>query len=130
MEKTEMLSKSIAKEAAKILLKNKGIEVRMFDVTESSSITDYYVNATGRSSLQVGALADYVDEGLSKLGVTPLRIEGKRGNNWILVDFGDCIVNIFDKESRSFYSFDRHLANDKEIDLSYIKEELDKELGI
>ena len=130
MNKSNLTSKQIAETAVKILLSKKGIEVRMFDVSESSSITDYYVNATGRSSLQVSALADYVDEGLSELGATPLRIEGRRGNNWILVDFGDCIVNIFDKESRSFYSFDRHLGNDTEIDISYIEAEVDKELEI
>ena len=128
--KENMSSWEIARNAVKILLEKKGLEVRMFDVTESSSITDYFVNATGRSSLQVGALADYVADGLSELGVSALRIEGRRTNSWVLVDFGDCIVNIFDKESRSFYSFDRHLVNDKEIDISDIVTEVDKSLEI
>lgn len=127
---SNLTSREIAENAVKILLKNKGIDIRMFNVAERSSVTDYYVNATGRSSLQVGALADYVDEGLSDLGVKALRIEGRRGEAWILVDFGDCIVNIFDKEQRSFYSFDRHLGEECEVDITPLIEEVDKELEI
>ena len=91
----------LAREAVKILLEKKGIAVALFDVREKSSVTDYYINVTGRSSSQVAALADDVDVKLSELGRSPLRTEGKRGNGWILVDFGDVIINVFDRASRA-----------------------------
>ena len=102
----------------------------MFNPGEKSSVTDYYVNATGRSSMQVGALADYVTEITEKCGRSPLRIEGRAGNSWILVDYGDVIVNVFDKQSRDFYSFDRHLPAETELDISDIIAEVDKKFDI
>ena len=120
----------IAREAVKVLLEKKALDVRMFNVEGKTSVTDFYVNATGRSSMQVAALADYVDELLSEKGCSPQRIEGRAGRAWILVDYGDVIVNIFDKQSREFYSFDRHLPEECEIDISDIVAEVDKKFEL
>ncbi len=116
----------LANEAVKVLLEKKAKDVRLFDVTGKTSVTDFYVNATGRSSMQVAALADYVSDLLGERGRDPLRTEGRAGNAWILVDYGDVIVNIFDKASREFYSFDRHLPEDSELDITALIEEVDK----
>ena len=133
-KKTEELklasSDKVAREATRILLEKKALDVRMFNVTDKTSVTDFYVNATGRSSTQVAALADYVDELIGEKGLNPLRIEGRAGNAWILVDYGDVIVNIFDRQSREFYSFDRHLPADCEIDISDIVAEIDKKFEL
>ena len=123
-------SQVLANEAVKVLLEKKALDVRLFDVTGKTSVTDFYVNATGRSSMQVSALADYVDELLSERGREPLRIEGRAGNAWILVDYGDVIVNIFDKQSREFYSFDRHLPEESELSISDLAAEVDKKFEI
>lgn len=120
----------LAAEAVKVLLEKKALDVRLFDVTGKTSVTDFYVNATGRSSMQVSALADYVDELLSERGREPLRIEGRAGNAWILVDYGDVIVNIFDKQSREFYNFDRHLPEGAEVDISELVAEVDKKFEL
>ena len=123
-------SGTVAREAVKILIEKKALNVSLFDVREKSSITDYYVNATGRSASNVAALADEVDEKLSERGVTPLRMEGKRGNGWILVDFGDVIVNIFDKSAREFYSLDRHFPEEGQVDISDLVAEVDAKFDI
>ena len=120
----------LSRTAARILIEKKGLDVRMFYLGEKSSVTDYYINATGRSSMQVSALSDYVTEEIGELGVKPLRVEGRSGNSWILVDYGDVIVNIFDKQSRDFYNFDRHLPADSQIDISDIVAEVDKKYDI
>ena len=120
----------VARKAAMILIEKKAINVTMFDVKDTSSVNDYYVNATGRSSTNVSALADEVDMILSKEGVPPLRVEGRRGQSWILVDFGDVIVNVFDRASRDFYNFDRHLPEGAEVDISDIVAEVDKKFDI
>lgn len=123
-------SGTLAREAVKILIEKKGIDVKLFDVREKSSVTDYYVNVTGRSSSNVASLADDVDVLLSERGRTPLRTEGRRGNAWILVDFGDVIVNVFDRVSRDFYSLDRHLPEGSEIDISDLVAEVDAKFDI
>ena len=120
----------LAREAVKILIERKGIDVKLFDVREKSSVTDYYVNVTGRSSTNVAALADEVDAKLSERGRSSLRTEGKRGNGWILVDFGDVIVNVFDRASRDFYNLDRHFSEDSQIDISDLVAEVDAKLDI
>lgn len=120
----------LAREAVKILIERKGLDVKLFDVREKSSVTDYYVNVTGRSSTNVAALADEVDVKLSERGRTPLRTEGRRGNNWILVDFGDVIVNVFDRASREFYNLDKHFPEESLLDISDLVAEVDAKLEI
>ena len=134
MENTKDLlncdSHTLAREAVKILIEKKGIDVKLFDVRESSSVTDFYVNVTGRSSSQVSSLSDDVDVLLAQRGRAPLRTEGRRGNSWILVDFGDVIVNVFDRASRDFYSLDRHLPENSQLDISDLVAEVDAKFDI
>ena len=134
MENTKDLlgcdSGTLAREAVKILIEKKALNVALFDVRESSSITDYYVNVTGRSSSQVSSLADEVDGKLAERGRAALRTEGRRGNSWILVDFGDVIINVFDRESRDFYNLDRHLPEGSQLDISDLVAEVDAKLDI
>ena len=120
----------LANEAVKILIEKKALDIKLFDVKNGTGITDFYINATGRSLTHVAALADEMRELLSNRGRSELRIEGKRGNGWILVDYGDVIINIFDKESRTFYNFDRLLPADGEKDISPLVAEVDEKLNI
>ena len=123
-------SLTLASEAVKILLEKKGLDVRMYDVRESSAITDFYVNATGRSSTQVGALADDVAEQISERGMEPLHVEGRRANEWLLIDYGNVIVNVFDKPSRDFYDFDRHLPEGSRMDITDLIAEVDAKFDL
>ena len=123
-------SGALARESVKFLLEKKAIDVRLFDVREKTSVTDYYVNATGRSSTQVAALADDVADAMDKRGRRPLRVEGRSGNSWLLVDFGDVIVNVFDRPSREFYNLDKHLPEDSAVDIGDLVAEVDKKFEI
>lgn len=121
---------TLSREVVKLLLEKKALDVKLFGVKDVTSITDYYVNATGRSSTQVAALADDVADIIGDRGRNALRVEGRAGNAWILVDFGDVIVNVFDRPSREFYSFDRHLPAECEIDISDLVAKVDKKFEI
>ena len=123
-------SRALAEKIVSVLLEKGGLDVRMYYVRESSSITDYYVNVTGRSTTQVSSLADELVYKISLSGRDARKIEGKRGNSWLLVDYGDVIVNVFDRESRDFYNLDRLMPEDSEIDISDIVAEVDKKLDI
>lgn len=107
----------LAKEAVKILIEKKGLDVRLYNVSGVNSITDFYINVTGRSLTHVSSLCDDLVELLGVRGRDALRVEGKRGISWILVDYGDVIVNIFDKSAREFYDFDRHLPEGSLVDI-------------
>ena len=123
-------SATLAEAAAAVLIEKKALDVRLYEVGEDNPITDYYVNVTGRSLTQVAALADEVAYKLSEQGRDVVRIEGKRGNAWILVDYGDVIVNVFDKESREFYNLDRLMPTGAEKDISPIVAKVDAKLKI
>ena len=123
-------SVTVAKAAVAVLIEKKALDVRLYEVGEENPLTDYYVNVTGRSATQVASLADELAYKLSLCGKDAARIEGKRGNSWILVDYGDVIVNVFDKESREFYNLDRLMPENSEIDISDIVAEVDKKFDI
>ena len=120
----------LSHEIVKILIEKKAIDVKLFDVKEGTGVTDFYINATGRSNTHVASLADDICELIAQRGRNELRVEGKRGNGWILVDYGDVIVNVFDKESRTFYNFDRLLPAEGEQDISNLIAEVDAKLDI
>ena len=120
----------LSHEIVKILIEKKAIDVKLFDVKEGTGVTDFYINATGRSNTHVASLADDICELIAVRGRNELRVEGKRGNGWILVDYGDVIVNVFDKESRNFYNFDRLLPVEGEQDISNLIAEVDAKLDI
>ncbi len=118
-----------AKEAVKLLIERKALDIKMYDVSEKSPMTDYYINATGRASTHVMSLADEVDDKLCRLGKSLLHMEGKSGGAWLLCDFGDIIVNIFDKPSREFYDLDRLFSPDSLVDIQDCYDEIDKKYG-
>ena len=128
-EKTNELyradGKTLAQAAVKLLVEKLAEDVAMFDVAEHTSITEFYVNATGRSLSHVAALADELVDNFEMRGMTADRVEGKKGNTWILVDFGSLIVNVFDSEGRSFYNFDRLLPAESKVNIDSLVEEVD-----
>ncbi len=119
-------SEYLAKEACKILLEKKGISVKLYDVREAESITDFYIVVTGRSLTHVASLSDDLSTLLDERGRACERTEGKRGNSWILVDYLDVIVHIFDREAREFYNFERLLPADSLVDITELIAEVDK----
>ena len=123
-------SQCTARAAVAILIEKKAKDVRLYNVGEANPITDFYINATGRSLNQVASLADEVRDKLFELGIDAVRTEGRRGDSWILVDYGDVIINVFDKESRDFYNLDRLIPAECSVDISDIIDEVDKKFEI
>lgn len=121
---------TLAEAAVKLLHEKLAENVTMFDVAEHTSITEFYVNATGRSLSHVAALADELVDNFELRGMTANRVEGKKGNTWILVDFGSLIVNIFDSEGRSFYNFDRLLPAESKVNIDSLIKEVDEKFKL
>lgn len=100
-------TKEIAKIAVAALEDKKAEDIHIIDISEISSIGDYFIIANGNNRSQIQALADNVEEQLSKEGLHPKQIEGYNKANWILLDYRDVIIHIFDKESRTYYDIER-----------------------
>ncbi len=102
-----MESKEIAQAIADLLNSKKAKDIVMIDIAEKSSFADYFVNATGGSARQLGALADDVEDKLYELGLEPRSKDGRPDTGWILVDGGDIIVNLFTAETRDKYTLEK-----------------------
>lgn len=91
----------------KALDDNKAEDVLDIDLTQKSSIADFMMIASGRSSRHVGAIADKIVEELEKAGERHLRVEGQPACDWVLIDAGDVIVHVFRPEVREFYKLEK-----------------------
>ena len=86
---------------------DKAEDIISIDLAGKSSIADYMVIATGRSNRQLSAMAQHLDEKLTKIGVKKVSIEGLTQGEWVLLDGGDVIVHLFKPEVRSFYNLEK-----------------------
>lgn len=102
--------------ACKALDDKKGLDIKIIDIHDVSVIADYFVIASGTNQNQVQAMADNVEETLGKAGYEPKQIEGSRNSSWILMDYGDLIVHVFDEENRLFYDLERIWRDGKVLD--------------
>lgn len=100
-------AKKMAKIAYDALDEKKGEEIRIIDISGVSVLADYFIIANGANDSQVRALVDNVEEKLHKTGCSLKQREGQGSGGWVLLDFGDVIVHIFDKENRLFYDLER-----------------------
>lgn len=85
----------------------KGINVKVLNIEGLSPIADYFVLASGTNPNQLHAMADEVTEKLAKEGSHPKQTEGYQTGNWILIDYGDFIIHLFQEEAREFYNLER-----------------------
>jgi len=99
--------KEIAIFSAKMLDEKKAQDVMVIDIGEQSSFADYFVLATGSTERQISALRDDIESKLAKEGLLVKSIEGKQTSGWILMDYGDVIVNILTPEMRERYSIEK-----------------------
>ena len=93
-------------------------EIVALDVRQAVSFADVFVVATGRSDRQVRAIGAGIAEALAKLGEKPLGVEGEEEGRWLLMDFGDVIVHVFQPEVRRHYDLERLWSEAAVLDLA------------
>lgn len=103
--------------AIEALEDKKAEEIRVIDISEVSVIADYFIIAEGGSRSQIQALCNNVLEKLGRAGFPEKQTEGYNTANWILIDFGDVIVHIFDKENRLLYDLERIWRDGRLVDI-------------
>ena len=108
-------SKELAKLVYEALEEKKAQDIKIINIEGVSVLADYFIIASGTNHNQVQSMADSVEETLGKAGHPAKQTEGYRSANWILLDYGDIIVHLFDTENRLFYDLERIWRDGKEI---------------
>lgn len=95
----------------------KAIEPVVLDLREIASFTDYFVIVSGANERQVQAISDEIYETLKKAGEPAVRVEGYKTAEWILLDYGDFVVHVFEQKARKFYDLERLWRESKRVEL-------------
>ena len=114
MDRTELMKNIVA-----TLDSKKATNIKSLEITELTSVADYFVIATGTSGTHIRALSDEVQDTLTKQGVEPRNVEGK-STGWILLDYGTVVVHLFTPDQRETYSLEHLWGDAKEYDISSI----------
>ncbi len=116
-------SKEMARIACKALADKKASDTKVINIAEVSVLADYFIISSGTNRNRVQAMADNVEELLGKAGYQPRQVEGYQTANWILLDYGDLVIHIFDEENRLFYDLERIWRDGKSISLEELEVE-------
>ena len=96
-----------AKRCAEAAENKKAFEILILDLRILSSVCDYFVICTGSNTTQVGAIADGIDRELAEAGIHPSHVEGATEARWVLMDYGDVVVHLFEEQTRAYYSLEK-----------------------
>jgi ribosome-associated protein len=96
-----------AQAAARAALDHKALDLIVLDVQDLSSVADYFLLCSGRSTTHLDTIADAIRAALKATGVRPLHAEGTARSGWLLLDYGDVLVHVFLEETRAYYSLER-----------------------
>lgn len=110
----------IARAAAHAIEGKSGEDVRLLDLANLLVVTDIFLLATGTSKRHVLGLVDEVVDALKALDRRPIRREGADHGKWVLLDYGDVIIHVFDRETREYYDLERLWADAPRIEFSSI----------
>lgn len=104
-----MISKSekLAKRSTQLALSKKAEDIVLMDVRDLTSITDFFIICSGNSDTQIKAIADAIIEGLKNENVKIWHMEGYSSLKWVLLDYVDFVIHVFQKETRNFYGLER-----------------------
>ena len=113
----------LAEAIVAILDEKQARRIKLLEVENQTSLTNYFVICEGRSSTHINALGDELTDRLEKLGVPPLHTEGYDTGNWVALDYASVIVHVFTPNEREFYNLDSMWSDATEVDLTTILDE-------
>ena len=113
-----MTSLEQARKIVQVMDSKKAKDIRLIKIEGISSLGDYFVGASASNTTQVKAIADEVEDEMTKLGLEPNRVEGRQSAQWILMDYYDVMVHVFLDEARSFYNLERLWSDAPQLDIS------------
>ncbi|HHM24203.1 MAG TPA: ribosome silencing factor [Bacteroidetes bacterium] len=99
-------SRRLARQLAKYTLEKKAYDVMILDLRKLTDVTDFFVLCSADSDTQVKAIVDHIDEKMRRRKLRPWHVEGYENLRWVLLDFVDVVVHVFQRETREFYSLE------------------------
>lgn len=118
-----MTQNQILEKIIKTLDVKKAQDIKVIKISNLTILADYFVIANGNSTTQTKSLADEVEFRLSQDGIKPTRTEGYSTAEWIILDYSDIIVHVFNKETRGYYQLERLWADGVQVDISNLIQE-------
>lgn len=100
------------------LSEKQGKDITVIDISGISTLADYFIITHGSNTPHVESLVDCVQETMEKAGASCRSLEGLRGGKWVLLDYGDIVVNVFSREDRLWYDLERIWRDGKLVDMS------------
>lgn len=97
----------LARRTAELALEKKSTDIKIFDVSRLTSIADFFVICTGSADSHVRAISEHIVDELKKENIRPWHIEGRERYQWVLIDFVDVVVHVFQPETRDYYGLER-----------------------
>lgn len=126
LEHSLKLAKSIVKAAAE----NRGQNIVVLDLTDHTSLFDFFIIASGSSRRQLSAMATEIDRVMkSEFGERKLSVSGYEESRWIVLDFGSVVVHLFDEETRQFYDLESLWGDGKPVDIADIVEQASAQMA-
>lgn len=110
-------AKEVAAIAAKALDSKKGIDLRLIEISDISTLADYFLICTASSNTHVRTLCDAVEEAMDEAGEPMVGREGHCGGTWVVLDFGCVVVHVFTEETRAFYDLERLWQDGKQVSM-------------
>lgn len=93
----------------------KAMDLNVLELASVTDFTDFFMVCSARNARQVQAIADAIADALRKTGVKPLHVEGQSNAHWVLLDYGDFVIHVFDVETREYYGLERLWADAPDI---------------
>lgn len=118
-----MKTEDLIRKAVEIALDKKGTDLRVLDVAKGLSITDWFVLVSADSRRQAQAIASAIDIEMKHAGVPKAKIEGHADGWWILLDFDEVVIHVFQSEARAFYDLEQLWADAQDRTKSYLPED-------
>ena len=113
-----MTQEEMLRSMVKILDDKKAEDIKVIGIKDLTIIADYFIIANGMSSTHTRSVADELEFKLKEMGEEPRQIQGNNGSNWIILDYSDIVVHIFNKEMREFYNLERLWNDGQQEDIS------------
>ena len=113
-----MTTDELVKAVYNALAEKQGRDITLIDIHEISTLADYFIITHGNNTPHVESLVECVQETMDKAGVSCRSLEGMRGGRWVLLDYGDIVVNVFSKEDRMFYDLERIWRDGKLVNMN------------
>ena len=110
-----------AKQVAELMLEKKALNVKIIDVRKITTLTDFFIICTSESQPQTRAIADHIQQSMKKKDIYVWHVEGYEYLDWVLLDFINIVVHVFNIETREYYSLERLWADGKIISITDTK---------